>query len=451
MLNKEDVFVGIDVSRRSHQCSFFNSDRRPISKTLKINEDRQGFQTLKEKLGDIVREKGDVRFHIGLEATGHYHQNLAVFLNSIDDLDIRVSCINPVQTKRYIQMLMVREQNDKVDSRAIAGFMCMQQPDQTPSERSEMRPLRDLSRLRDQLVSQKTACINQLHALLDQVFPELEQVFTDIKSEPLAWAVLNRYPCPKNVLAAKISRLMSIQSRKGGMYLGKEKAFQLKALAKQTVGSSKGEVYSFQIKVLTQNLRSLHQQIEDTEKAIENTVNSMDLPPWKTIPSIGVLTMATLLGDVGDPRLFGSAKKFSSFLGLTPRGKQSGSSVNRKGHISKCGPSNIRQKLYMCVVSALATKKNPLINDMYNRLVSKGKPKNVAIVACMNHLARVIYGIFKYNQPFDPEFSGAKRSLGLPQNGNYTTIMHGVNIPRPKNKIQRYNGAVKYSIPSSFS
>jgi len=165
---------------------------------------------------------------------------------------------------------------------------------------------------------------------------------------------------------------------------------QLKALAKQTIGSSKGDVYVFQIRILTQNLSSLHQQIEDTEKTIENAINSMNLPPWKTIPSVGVLTMATLLGDVGDPRLFGSAKKFSSFLGLTPRGKQSGSSVNRKGHISKCGPSHIRQKLYMCVVSALATKKNPLVLEVYNRLVSKGKPKNVAIVACMNHLARAI-------------------------------------------------------------
>jgi len=449
MLNKKDVFVGIDVSRRSHQCSFFNSDRKPISKTLRIKEDREGFNRLKEKMSDISREKGDVRFHIGVEATGHYHQNLTEFLNSIDDLDVRVSCINPVQTKRYIQMLMIREQNDKVDSRAIAEFMCVQRPTQTPEKRSEMRSVRDLTRLRDQLVKQKTACLNQLHALLDQVFPEFEQVFPDMKLEPLAWAVLHRYPCPKNILTAKTSRLMSVQNRKGGTYLVKEKALQLKALAKQTVGSSKGEVYAFQIKILTQNLRSLHQQTEDTEKTIEETVNSMDLPPWRTIPSVGVLTMATLLGDVGDPRLFGSAKRFTSFLGLTPRGKQSGSSVNRKGHISKCGPSHIRQKLYMCVVSALATKKNPLIINIYNRFVSKGKPKNVAIVACMNHLARVIYGIFKSNQPFDPEYMVSKRSPGLPQNGNFSTIMHGVNIPRPKTKIYRKNGAVKYAIPNS--
>jgi len=89
----------------------------------------------------------------------------------------------------------------------------------------------------------------------------------------------------------------------------------------------------------------------------------------------------------------------------------------------------------MCVVSALATKKNPLVLDVYNRLVSKGKPKNVAIVACMNHLARAIYGVFKSNQPFDPDFSVAKRSPGLPQYGNLSTIMSGVNIPRPENKI----------------
>ncbi len=434
MPERQDVFVGIDVSRRHHQCSFVANDRKPVSKTLKIKEDREGFQTLIERMYDIAHEKGSVSFHIGLEATGHYHQNLVAFLESIDDLDLRVSCINPVQTKRFIQMLMLREQNDKVDSLAIAEFMCIQRPEQTSQKRSEMRPLRDLSRLRDQLVSQKTACINQMHALLDQLFPEFEQVFTDINNEPLAWAVLYRYPCPKNILTAKTSRLMTVQNRKGGRYLGKKKALQLKALAKQTIGSSKGDVYVFQIRILTQNLRSLHQQIQDTDKTIENTINSMNLPPWKTIPSIGVLTMATLLGDVGDPRLFGSAKKFSSFLGLTPRGKQSGSSVNRKGHISKCGPSHIRQKLYMCVVSALSTKKNPILLDVYNRLVSKGKPKNVAIVASMNHLARVIYGVFKSNQPFDPQYYGRETGLGRPRNGN-SAIIRRVPPPRPKCKV----------------
>lgn len=434
MPERQDIFVGIDVSRRHHQCSFVANDRKPVSKTLKIKEDREGFQTLIERICDIAHEKGSMRFHIGLEATGHYHQNLAAFLHSIDDLDLSVSCINPVQTKRFIQMLMLREQNDKVDSLAIAEFMCIQRPEQTSQKHSEMRPLRDLSRLRDQLVSQKTACINQLHALLDQLFPEFEQVFTDINNEPLAWAVLYRYPCPKNILTAKTTRLMTVQNRKGGRYLGKKKALQLKALAKQTIGSSKGDVYVFQIRILTQNLRSLHQQIQDTDKTIENTINAMNLPPWKTIPSIGVLTMGTLLGDVGDPRLFGSAKKFSSFLGLTPRGKQSGSSVNRKGHISKCGPSHIRQKLYMCVISALSTKKNPLLLDVYNRLVSKGKPKNVAIVACMNHLARVIYGVFKSNQPFDPQYYGRETGLGLPRNGN-AAIIRRVLLPRPKCKV----------------
>ena len=150
MPERQDVFVGIDVSRRNHQCSFVNNERKPVCKTLKINEDREGFQTLKEKMCAIAHEKGSVRFLIGLEATGHYHQNLVAFLQSIDNLDVRVSCINPVQTKRFIQMLMLREQNDKVDSRAIAEFMCVQRPDQTSKKRSEMRPLRDLSRLRDQ-------------------------------------------------------------------------------------------------------------------------------------------------------------------------------------------------------------------------------------------------------------------------------------------------------------
>jgi transposase len=433
-LDKPDVFVGIDVGRHHHQCSFVDGERKPIAKTLRIREDRDGFQALKLEMDNIVQKKDEVRFHIGLEATGHYHQNLTAFLQAIDDLDVEVTCINPVQTKRFIQMQMLREQNDKVDARAIAEYMCVQRPAPTPRKRSDMQPLRDLSRLRCQLITQRTASLNQLHAILDHVFPEFEQIFTDVKSEPLAWTLLSRYPCPQNLITAKTSQLMSVQAKKGGGYLGKERALQLKKFAKQTVGSSRGEVYAFQVKILVQNVKSLQQQIEETDKAIENSMQALELPPWKTIPNVGILTMATLLGDVGDPRLFGSAKKFASFLGLTPRGKQSGSSINRKGHISKCGPSHARQKLYMCVISALSTKKNPLIIEIYNRLVSKGKPKNVAIVACMNHLARIIYGVFKSNHPFNPEYQGLKSGLGRPQNGNLAT-MPGVLLPRPLGNI----------------
>jgi len=57
---------------------------------------------------------------------------------------------------------------------------------------------------------------------------------------------------------------MIFKNRKGGRYLGEKKALQLKASAKQTIGNSKGDVYLFQIRILTQNLRSLRRQIENT-------------------------------------------------------------------------------------------------------------------------------------------------------------------------------------------
>lgn len=81
-------------------------------------------------------------------------------------------------------------------------------------------------------------------------------------------------------------------------------------------------------------------------------------------------------------------KQLTSFLGIAPVPYSSGSSVKRHSHISAHGDNNFRKVIFMATMSA--TLNNPVVKAKYQTMVSNGKPKKVAYVACMSHLLRAI-------------------------------------------------------------
>lgn len=82
-------------------------------------------------------------------------------------------------------------------------------------------------------------------------------------------------------------------------------------------------------------------------------------------------------------------KNLQSFVGLSPRIFESGSSISKKQSMSKRGSSSVRKLLYMSTMVAI--QHNEIIKEKYTRLVDSGKNKMVALVACMSHLFRAVY------------------------------------------------------------
>lgn len=119
-----------------------------------------------------------------------------------------------------------------------------------------------------------------------------------------------------------------------------------------------------------------------------------------TIPGIGELTAWTLLAEIPDITAFSSARHLAAFAGLTPREKQSGTSVKGKPRLCKIGNGRIRKGLYMPAVVARSC--NPAIRLFSKRLAVNGKCKMAIIGACMRKLLHLAYGVLKSGKPFDP-------------------------------------------------
>jgi len=148
------------------------------------------------------------------------------------------------------------------------------------------------------------------------------------------------------------------------------------------------------VSVLTTKITELNATIKELEEKAEKLVkeNAKELySKLTTITSIGKKTAVLLIAITNEFKNFENSKQLSSYIGISPRTYQSGTSVNGKGKICKMGMGQIRKILFMA--SLTASKHNLACRTMFERLVEKGRPKKVALVAVMNKLIKQAFAI----------------------------------------------------------
>lgn len=146
----------------------------------------------------------------------------------------------------------------------------------------------------------------------------------------------------------------------------------------------------------------LSKKIEETSKRIEGMIKQQkslnaEYKNLQTIPAIGKDTAAILLRHLTD-KTFRTANQFVSFAGLSPKIEQSGSSVNKKGRLSRYGHRQLKRALFMPALVAYRINAFP---QLVKNLEAAKKPKMVVIVAIMRKLAKIAYYIHKTQKPFD--------------------------------------------------
>jgi transposase len=119
----------------------------------------KGFVSLIDWVNKLTKESKDV--HYVMEATGVYHQKFAYYL---DENKLKVSIVLPNKIRNYFRTLDVKTVTDKTCSEAIARFGLERKLDSWKRPKMVYRNLQQLTRERDQIVSERVIVKNQLHA-----------------------------------------------------------------------------------------------------------------------------------------------------------------------------------------------------------------------------------------------------------------------------------------------
>jgi transposase len=161
------------------------------------------------------------------------------------------------------------------------------------------------------------------------------------------------------------------------------------------------------IRSINRQLKCLDKEINLLEVQIEKLIreNEQNLfTRLNTIPGIGKKTSMLLIVSTNGFRDFESSRQLSSYFGIAPNERSSGSSVRGRSRISKRGDSLVRNHLFLC--SFTACVHNPQCKALFDRLVLKGKSKKLALIAVCNKLIKQAYGISKSGLDYDRNYVG---------------------------------------------
>ena len=155
-------------------------------------------------------------------------------------------------------------------------------------------------------------------------------------------------------------------------------------------------------------LAFLHEQLKAVEKAIAQAVAAdaavqARVVKLRSIKGVGLLTAATILAETDGFALFHSKAQVVSYAGLDVVQEQSGTSLNRPGHISKKGNAHLRRALYFPALTAV--RHEPELTELYDRVVRRTGINMKGVVAVQRKLLVLLYTLTKKDTVYDPQYA----------------------------------------------
>jgi len=150
-------------------------------------------------------------------------------------------------------------------------------------------------------------------------------------------------------------------------------------------------------KSVKKHITWLEKELKQFDKNINNFIKSSPIykekvQALKSAPGCGPVLASSLIALLPELGKL-NRKKIALLVGLAPLNNDSGKFKGKRR--IRGGRKNIRSILYMATLTAI--RFNPVLKEFYERLVSKGKPKKVAITACMRKLLVMLNAMCKTN------------------------------------------------------
>lgn len=262
---------------------------------------------------------------------------------------------------QYVKPYVKGNKNDKADAAAIAEAATRPSMRFVPVKPAALLDLQMIHRVRERLVGQKTALVNETRAIL------FEQGIT---------------------LAQGISTLKAFAT---GLLRGETKE-TVTPMCKETVAD------------LIAELGDLEERIAVSDRRLERFAAESDAcKRLQTIPGIGVITATALVAAIPDPRAFQNGRQFAAWLGLVPRHSGTGGAdKNKIGGISKRGDAYLRRLLVSGAHSVLRTvDRRTDQGAVWIRDLKERKAWCRTAVALANKNARIIWSLLVTGETFN--------------------------------------------------
>ena len=390
VINKETLIVTVDISKVTNvgYCRCPNGiEVKPFS----FMNNTQGFNTFWCRIVKTKNANNLKDVVVGYEPTGPYGEPLTHFIRK---KKVKLIQINPMHTKR-VKELDGNSPNktDQKDPKVIADIielghaLTIVQPEGSAAE------LRRLTHARERAMRRRTAIFNQLQDLVFVIFPEFSQVFKDVKTRSARF-LLENCPTPEDIIKYKLKNLTITLRKVSRGQLGEERARELYAAAKSSVGVKEGrQSILFEIKEILSIIETTESFVTEIEQEMSHHLAKIPYSKFiLSIKGIGDITVAGLIGEVGDFREYKTISEILKFSGLDLFEISSGIHKGQR-RISKRGRSLMRKLLFFASINVV--HKGGIMHEYYQGCLARGMLKMKALTAVSRKLLGVIFALVR--------------------------------------------------------
>jgi len=344
------ICVGIDAASFKHDVCIINQFGEILKPPFQIKNNQEDYNRLLKIIIDLKERLHDDQSRLGIESTGSYSETIVSFFSSQKDVD--VIYINPLLTKMYQQTRRVHyAKTDKLDAMGIASFIASDPNIRTfQPVKPEIIKLKEIYRELISSNKELCECKNRLRSTIHRYFPEYLEIFSDIFNLSSLW-ILEDIESLESLGRKNPESYMKKVNKTSKGNVTRAKCNTLISLAKNSIGVKDG----YNSVVITSLVRRINIILEGKNqllKSAEELINKTH-PNLLTIPGVGIISAAGIIGEIGDINNFNSSDALYAFTGLDPKVYESGKYKATNVKISRKGSPYLRNALYIaseCVI-----------------------------------------------------------------------------------------------------
>ena len=398
-VNDQTMIVTLDIGKGSHY-GYFRAPAGQDVEPFAFYNTHDSFHSFWKKLSRFKKAHGCRQVVVGFESTGPYAEPITHFLKQ---QPVTLVQINPMHSKRVRELTgNSPNKTDRKDPRVIADVIMLGHALRVVIPQGSSAHLRRLTQARERAIRDRTAIVNQLQHLLFVIFPEFLKVIKKISCKTGLY-LLRHYPSRQAIAALGEQQLSRIIKRVSRGKMGQWHAEQLCQAAQASVGINEGqESIVEEIGHLVDKIKRENDFIDRVECQMRVHLEQIPYSRYLlSLPGVGLITVAGLIGEVGDFRQYKTSAEITKLAGLDLFEVSSGKHKGQR-HISKRGRPLMRKLLYFAAINAV--KSTGTMHRPYTRMLERGMPKIKALVAISRKLLRVMYALARDQEMYMENF-----------------------------------------------
>lgn len=408
-VNLEKVLiVSIDVAKLHQKALFCNYFGEIVEKPFFFSVNVTGIELLCSKINHAISLLDFEKVFIGLEATGHYYEDIVRVL-ALRGFNVQI--INAYSISEARSKNLNWSKTDDLDLLAIADCIISNVGTEFKLPTGSHKELLTFTRTRRQEVRKRSSLQMEIRVIMDHIWREFQgfasddsrsrkkiKIFSDMWGKSSLF-FLENFPHPSYVLELGEIGLTKI-SKEFNLKLRKSTIEKLLYAARESLSREVSDLQSefLVLKIKLENLKNLNTNISLYEKEIETLLLQTDGILLLSTPGIGVVSAAELYCEIGDISHYENPGQIIKKAGTNPIVKQSGGGKGFYGKISKQGNPHLRYVIFN--IGRCLANHNEDLKPFVTRLKDKGKHSRKVFIALGNKFIKIAFALLRDKKPF---------------------------------------------------